>query len=137
MILLDQEITEKNSYKFKERYPGFKIPIVSDSMFHTMINNENWKQYASYFFANFLNKDYEEIYKTIKFVKTELDKDIDSEREKRVDFICKLDNEYVLLEMNNRSCSSFLERNLDYLGKIYGNKKEKLIIANKMDIPSE
>ena len=41
MILLDQKIIEKNSYKFKERYPGFKIPIVSDSMFHTMINNEN------------------------------------------------------------------------------------------------
>ena len=41
MILLDQEITEKNSYKFKEGYLGFKIPIVSDSMFHTMINNEN------------------------------------------------------------------------------------------------
>ena len=126
MILLDQEITEKNSYKFKERYPGFKIPIVSDSMFHTMINNENRKQYASYFFANFLNKDYEEIYKTIKFVKTELDKDIDSEREKRVDFICKLDNEYVLLEMNNRSSSSVLERNLDYAGKIYGNKRERI-----------
>ena len=125
MILLDQEITEKNSYKFKERYPGFKIPIVSDSMFHTMINNENRKQYASYFFAHFLNKDYEEIYKTIKFVKTELDKEINNEREKRVDFICKLDNEYVLLEMNNRSSSSVLERNLDYAGKIYGNKKER------------
>ena len=39
--------------------------------------------------------------------------------------------------MNNRSSISVLERNLDYLGKIYGNKKEKLIIANKMDIPSE
>ena len=95
-------------------------------MFHTMINNENRKQYASYFFANFLNKDYEEIYKTLKFVKTELDKDIDSEREKRVDFICKLDNEYVLLEMNNRSSSSVLERNLDYAGKIYGNKRERI-----------
>lgn len=54
-------------------------------MFHTMINNENRKQYASCFFANFLNKDYEEIYKTLKFVKTELDKDIDSERENGMD----------------------------------------------------
>ena len=125
MTILEQEITEKNSYKFKERYPGFKIPIVSDSMFHTMINNENRKQYVAYFFAHFLNKDYEEIYRTIKFVKTELDKEINNEREKRVDFICKLDNEYVLLEMNNRSSKSVLERNIMYTAKIYGNKKER------------
>ncbi|MDO4369505.1 MAG: hypothetical protein Q4C29_03105 [bacterium] len=64
--------------------------------------------YVSYFFTYFLNKDYEEIYKTIKFVKTELDKEINSEREKRVDFICKLDNEYILLEMNNSMKHSFL-----------------------------
>ena len=64
--------------------------------------------YVSYFFTYFLNKDYEEIYKTIKFVKTELEKEINSEREKRVDFICKLDNEYILLEMNNSMKHSFL-----------------------------
>ena len=28
--------------------------------------------------------------------------------------------------MNNRSSSSVLERNLDYLGKIYGNKRERI-----------
>ena len=90
-----------------------------------LLTNENRKQYASYFFAHFLGKDYDEIYNSIKFVKTELDKDIDSERAKRVDFICKLDNEYVLLEMNNKSSASVLERNIMYTAKIYGHRKKK------------
>ena len=125
MYTLERNISEEGSYKFKERYPGFKIPIVSDSMFHTMISNENRKQYVSYFFASLLNKDYDEIYNSIKFVKTELDKDIDNEGSKRVDFICKIDNEYVLLEMNNKPSRVILERNFMYAAKIYGNKVVK------------
>ena len=40
---LDKEISKTNSYKLLDYYKVYKIPIVSDSMFKTMINKMFWK----------------------------------------------------------------------------------------------
>ena len=119
MDLLDDSISLIDSYELEKRYPGFKIPMVSNSMLHAMIGNENRKEYASYFLAHFLNRNYEEVYRTLELVRTENDNDVGSEREKRVYFICKLGNEYVLLEINNKSSRYASERDLAYTGKVY------------------
>ena len=71
--MLDRITSNKDSYKKKEYYKGYKIPIISDTMFKTMLNNTNRKQYASLLIAITLNKDYEEIYNNIEFVKDTLD----------------------------------------------------------------
>ena len=54
--------------------------MVSNSMLHAMIANENRKEYASYFLAHFLNRNYEEVYKTLELVRTENDKDLLNEK---------------------------------------------------------
>ena len=41
--MLDRMTSDKNSYKKEEYYKGYKIPIISDTMFMTMINNTDRK----------------------------------------------------------------------------------------------
>ena len=82
--MLDRITSNKGSYKKKEYYKGYKIPIISDTMFKTMLNNTNRKQYASLLIAITLNKDYEEIYNNIEFVKDTLDKERDIEKGRAV-----------------------------------------------------
>ena len=117
--MLDRMTSNKDSYKKEEYYKGYKIPIISDTMFKTMINNTNRKQYASLLISIVLNKDYKEIYDNIEFIKGSLDKERDIEKGREVDFICKLDNEYVGIEMNNNFSKSALERNISYCMDIY------------------
>ena len=117
--MLDRMTSDKDSYKKEEYYKGYKIPIISDTMFKTMINNTNRKQYASLLISIVLKKDYKEIYDNIEFIKGTLDKEREIEKGREVDFICKVDNEYVGIEMNNNFSKSALERNISYCMDIY------------------
>ena len=117
--MLDRMTSDKDSYKKEEYYKGYKIPIISDTMFKTMINNTDRKQYASLLISIVLNKDYEEIYDNIELIKGTLDKEREIEKGREVDFICKVDNEYVGIEMNNNFSKSSLERNISYCMDIY------------------
>ena len=117
--MLDRMTSDKDSYKKEEYYKGYKIPIISDTMFKTMINNTDRKQYASLLISIVLNKDYKEIYDNIEFIKGTLDKEREIEKGREVDFICKVDNEYVGIEMNNNFSKSSLERNISYCMDIY------------------
>ena len=117
--MLDRKTSDKDSYKKEEYYKGYKIPIISDTMFKTMINNTDRKQYASLLISIVLNKDYKEIYDNIEFIKGTLDKEREIEKGREVDFICKVDNEYVGIEMNNNFSKSALERNISYCMDIY------------------
>ena len=117
--MLDRMTSDKDSYKKEEYYKGYKIPIISDTMFKTMINNTDRKQYASLLISIVLNKDYKEIYDNIEFIKGTLDKEREIEKGREVDFICKVDNEYVGIEMNNNFSKSALERNISYCMDIY------------------
>ena len=42
--MLERKTSKKNAYVKKEYTKGYKIPIVSDTMFDTMINNESRKK---------------------------------------------------------------------------------------------
>ena len=117
--MLDRKTSDKDSYKKEEYYKGYKIPIISDTMFKTMINNTDRKQYASLLISIVLKKDYKEIYDNIEFIKGTLDKEREIEKGREVDFICKVDNEYVGIEMNNNFSKSALERNISYCMDIY------------------
>ena len=63
--MLDRMTSDKDSYKKEEYYKGYKIPIISDTMFKTMINNTDRKQYASLLISIVLKKDYKEIYESL------------------------------------------------------------------------
>lgn len=72
--MLERKTSKKNAYVKKEYTKGYKIPIISDTMFETMINNESRKKYAVLIIASVLKRDYDEIYDSIEYVKNKLDK---------------------------------------------------------------
>lgn len=123
IAMLDRKVSKKNAYVKKEYTKGYKIPIISDTMFETMINNESRKKYAVLIIASVLKRDYYEIYDSIEYVKNKLDKQLDIEKRREVDFICKLKDEYIGIEMNNNYSKEAYERNISYAMGIYKSKE--------------
>ena len=121
--MLERKTSKKNAYVKKEYTKGYKIPIISDTMFETMINNESRKKYAVLIIASVLKRDYYEIYDSIEYVKNKLDKQLDIEKGREVDFICKLKDEYIGIEMNNNYSKEAYERNISYAMGIYKSKE--------------
>ena len=122
IAMLDRKVSKKNAYIKKEYTKGYKIPIVSDTMFDTMINNESRKKYAALIISSVLERDYNEIYNSIEYVKNKLDKQLDIEKGREVDFICKLKDEYIGIEMNNNYSKEAYERNISYAMVRYKSK---------------
>ena len=123
IAMLERKTSKKNAYVKKEYTKGYKIPIISDTMFETMINNESRKKYAVLIIASVLKRDYYEIYDSIEYVKNKLDKQLDIEKGREVDFICKLKDEYIGIEMNNNYSKEAFERNISYAMGIYKSKE--------------
>lgn len=123
IAMLERKTSKKNAYVKKEYTKGYKIPIISDTMFETMINNESRKKYAALIIASVLKRDYDEIYDSIEYVKNKLDKQLDIEKGREVDFICKLKDEYIGIEMNNNYSKESYERNISYAMGIYKSKE--------------
>ena len=122
---LDKEISKTNSYKLLDYYKGYKIPIVSDSMFKTMINNESRMEYICYLISALFDEDYNEVLNNTTFIKTELDKVKKEESKKTVDLLCKIKGKIINVEVNNNTSKSLLERNLAYMFSLYhGDMKE-------------
>lgn len=100
-VLLNKRVKKDLAYELKEMEEGYKIPIVSDTMFHVMINNEKRKKYAAYLIALALGEDYEEILNSLELVKNKIDKDNYKDQSKTVDFVCTIKDNIVNIEMNN------------------------------------
>ena len=122
---LDREISTTGNYPLLEYYDGYKIPIVSDSMFKTMINNESRMEYICYLLSALFDEDYNEVLNNTTFIKTELDKVKKEESKKTVDLLCKIKGKIINVEVNNNTSKSLLERNLAYMFSLYhGDMKE-------------
>ena len=128
MALLEKNITRENSYELRDIKKGDIMPLVSDVMFHTMLNNSNRKKYVSYLLSLILEEDYEEILNSIEFVKDELDKESIYESKKTVDLVCKINNKIYNIEMNNNGGVESLERNISYLSDLY---KSNMKVGNE------
>ena len=122
---LDREVSTTGNYPLLEYYDGYKIPIVSDSMFKTMINNESRMEYICYLISALFDEDYNEVLNNTTFIKTELDKVKKEESKKTVDLLCKIKGKIINVEVNNNTSKSSLERNLAYMFSLYhGDMKE-------------
>ena len=122
---LDKKISTTGNYPLLEYYDGYKIPIVSDSMFKTMINNESRMEYICYLISALFDEDYNEVLNNTTFIKTELDKVKKEESKKTVDLLCKIKGKIINVEVNNNTSKSLLERNLAYMFSLYhGDMKE-------------
>ena len=118
--MLDRKISRENSYDLNDYKGSDKKPIVSNTMFQTMINNEKRKEYASYMISLLLNIDYKKVYNGLEFMKDTLDREKEVHQGKTVDFVCKIDGEIIGIEMNNNYYgTSSLDRNIAYAGDLY------------------
>ena len=129
--MLNREMSRKNSYELKESKElkkGERIPIVSDTMFHVMLNNSSRKQYSAYLIALVLNLDYEKVYDSLIFVNNKLDREKYKDSSKTVDFVCRLNGKIIGIELNNNSSKASLERNISYAADLY---KSKMVSGEK------
>ena len=126
--LFEREITRKNSYELRKIKEGDIIPLVSDIMFQTMMNNESRKKYVAYLLSLILEEDFNKVNDGLEFMKDNLDKDNYHDSRKTVDLVCRLDDKIYNIEMNNNCDVSRLERNISYLGDLF---KSQMKIGNK------
>ena len=117
--ILRQSASTKYSYKLDKLKDGEKISIVADSMFNAMLNNEDRKKFSAYLISMILNVSYDEIFNTLEFVNNKLDKNKSIEKNRTVDYLCKINDEYIGIEMNNIYSPTRLERNISYANDIY------------------
>ena len=129
--MLERKINRENSYKLKpvsELKKGDKIPLVSDTMFHVMINNSSKKKYSAYLISLVLGLEYKEVYSSLIFVNNKLDREKYKDSSKTVDFVCRLNGKIIGIEMNNNSTKEALERNISYAADLY---KSKMVSGEK------
>lgn len=102
-----------------------KLSIFSDSMFKTMFANENRKKYACKLLSYILDISYEELLKTLQFGKNELDKRKEREKGERADFVAYVNNSAIDIEINSNDKVETLERNIEYMNRLYSKLVEK------------
>ncbi len=98
---------------------NMKPSIVTNTAFKTMMNSSKRLKYPAKIFSCFFGEDPKELVKGMNLYKDELDKEKIDDKEERVDFVCKYGNAKWQIEMNNNSSEKVMERNIDYLCKLY------------------
>lgn len=101
---------------------GQKISILSDTMLKAIFQNENRLKYLAKFLFYFIDLDYEVILKNIYLAKNELDKEKESSKAERCDYVAVIDNTSLNIEVNNNSSLEILERNIEYEYRLYSKK---------------
>lgn len=102
-----------------------KFSIFSDSMFKTMFANENRKKYACKLLSYILDTSYKELLKTLEFGKSELDKRKEREKGERADFVAYINRSAIDIEINCNDKIETLERNIEYMNRLYSKLVEK------------
>ena len=54
--LLNEKITRRDQYVLQEITEGYKIPLISSTMFEVMLNNESRKKYVAYLLSLIIDK---------------------------------------------------------------------------------
>ena len=87
-----------------------------------MFQNENRIKYSAKFLSYFIDVDYDNILKNIHLSKNELNKEKESDKGQRCDYVAYLDGSIVNIEVNNNSSLETLERNMEYGHRLYSTK---------------
>ena len=102
---------------------GDKLPIYSDTFFHAMFSNTNRLKYLCKFLSYFFEDvTCEELEKVTTLVKNEEDKTNDNDKARRVDLLAQVGDMKINLEVNNCATKETMERNLEYLCRLYGEQ---------------
>ena len=128
--LFQESICKEYAVSLKPLEEGEKVSILSDSMFKTMFQNENRLKYSCKFLSYFLDATYEELLNNIHLAKNESDKKKEKDKGERCDYVANIKGTYVNIEVNNNSSLETMERNIEYLMRLYSRKVKKEINMN-------
>lgn len=120
--------TYKNRIKIERREKNQKnLSIFRDDMFKTMFQNESRIKYSAKLLSYFIEVPYEELLKNMRFAKNEQDKEKVDSKGLRSDYVVEYKDVKINIEVNNNYKEYTIERNIDYIDRIYTseNKKDK------------
>ena len=120
--LFQAGICKEYAVSLKPIEEGEKVSLLSDSMFKTMFQNENRLKYSCKFLSLFLDATYEELLNNIQLAKNEVDKKHERDKGERCDYVAAIKGTYVNIEVNNNSSLEVMERNIEYITKLYAKK---------------
>ena len=109
----------ENTKTIAELTDDDQISIVSDAMFKTMLCTVERKKYVCKLLSELLQTPYEYLLNNAEYYKNELDKDTVDAKGERGDLVLKLEDRYILVEMNMRDEVS---RNVEYGDRLYRSK---------------
>ena len=120
--LYDLKVDKKYAVKFEKLEKSKKISLLSDTMLKAMFQNENRIKYSAKFLSYFIDIDYEVILNNIELGKNEIDEEKEFDKAFRCDYIARLDDTILNIEVNNNSSLEVLERNMKYAHRLFSKK---------------
>ena len=117
--LHDLGVSYKNSIELEELKEGEKISIMSDSMFKTMFQNDNRIKYSAKLISYYIDISYEELLKSIRLSKNELDKNKEKSKGEKCDYVATINDATINIEVNNNGSLDILERNIEYAYRLF------------------
>ena len=123
--LYDYDVSREYAVQIKKLEKGEKASIVSDTMFRTMFQNKNRLKYSVKLLSYILDISYEELIKKIRLYKNNPDKEYESDKNERCDYVAEIDESYVNIEVNNNSSKETMERNIEYINRMYSKEIEE------------
>ena len=123
--LFEEGICKEYAVNLSPLQEGEKISILSDTMFKTMFQNENRLKYSCKFLSYFLDITYEELLNNIHLSKNETDKKTEKDKGEKCDYVALIKGTYVNIEVNNNSSLNTMERNIEYLMRLYSRKVKR------------
>jgi len=123
--LFENDICKDYSIKLDRIKEGEKVSLFSDVMFKTMFQNENRLKYSCKFLSYFLDVSYEELLTNLKLAKNEIDKKKENDKGERCDYVALVNGSYINIEVNNNSSLWTMERNIEYLMRLYSRKVKR------------
>ena len=120
-----REISRHSKIKLEKLREGLKIPIISDSMFHTLFQREECIQFPCKLLSYIVDLSYEELLSCLTFSKTETGKEARGDYEYRSDLVVNIKGTKVIVEMNNNDNPHIRERNISYIMRTREDREEK------------
>ena len=117
--LYNYPVSKKNVIEITKLKEGEKASIVSNTMFKTMFQNKDRIKYSAKLLSYIIDISYEELVKSIRLYKNDVDKEYNSDKTQTCDYVAKINGSYVNIEVNNNSSIETMERNIQYLNTMY------------------
>ena len=122
------QLKKNNEYVvevYEPKKEGEKYTILSDAMFKAMFQNEGRIKYSCKLLSYLFDVSYEELLKNLVLMKNEVNKNKKKDKGSRCDYVAKLGDTYINIEVNNNSSLAILQRNLQYVDGIFSRKRKE------------